>query len=142
MARVTVEDCAEVVPSRFELVALAAQRARLLTDGLQPTLPRNNDKDAVIALREIAEETIDIEEMREMLISNNQEKTSKDEYGVDAISSKDAQEAGFEATEVHDELASLGGVGDAALANPDDSLEEALGSADSVYGDDNLDVDD
>ncbi|MDG6095381.1 DNA-directed RNA polymerase subunit omega [Acetobacter sp. AN02] len=58
MARVTVEDCVEKVPNRFELVLLAAQRARNLSRGEELTIDRDNDKNPVVALREIAEETV------------------------------------------------------------------------------------
>ncbi len=60
MARVTVEDCVEKVPNRFELVLLAAQRARNLSRGEELTLDRDNDKNPVVALREIADETLDL----------------------------------------------------------------------------------
>ena len=58
MARVTVEDCIEKVPNRFELVLLAARRAREISAGASLTVPRDNDKNPVIALREISEETL------------------------------------------------------------------------------------
>ena len=61
MARVTVEDCVQKVPNRFELVLLAAQRARNLSRGEELTVDRDNDKNPVIALREIADETIDLD---------------------------------------------------------------------------------
>lgn len=64
MARVTVEDCIMVVPNRFELVLLAAQRARDISAGLTLTVSRDNDKNPVIALREIAEQSINLEELR------------------------------------------------------------------------------
>ena len=64
MARVTVEDCVGMVPNRFELVLLAAQRARDIRSGAELTVERDNDKNAVIALREIAEEAIDLETLR------------------------------------------------------------------------------
>ena len=68
MARITVEDCIDKIPSRFELVLIASQRARRLHTGEQPTLNRENDKNTVIALREIEEETIPLQEMKENLI--------------------------------------------------------------------------
>lgn len=64
MARVTVEDCVGLVPNRFELVLLAAQRARDIRSGAELTVERDNDKNAVIALREIAEEAIDLDTLR------------------------------------------------------------------------------
>lgn len=72
MARVTVEDCIEKVPSRFELVMLASQRARKIGSGAPLLVDRDNDKNPVIALREIAEEKINTEDMKEELIKNHQ----------------------------------------------------------------------
>ncbi|AQS88346.1 DNA-directed RNA polymerase subunit omega [Neoasaia chiangmaiensis NBRC 101099] len=68
MARVTVEDCIEKVPNRFELVLLAAQRARGLSRGEEMTLSRDNDKNPVVALREIAEETVGLDNLREGIV--------------------------------------------------------------------------
>ncbi len=72
MARVTVEDCIEKVENRFDLVLLSAQRARQLSSGAVTSLPRDNDKNPVIALREIAETAISPEELEQVLISNTQ----------------------------------------------------------------------
>lgn len=69
MARVTVEDCAKEVEDRFELVVLAAERAKKINAGAPITLDRENDKDPVVALREIAAGNIDIESLRESVIS-------------------------------------------------------------------------
>ena len=68
MARVTVEDCIDKVPNRFELVLLAGHRARLLSQGAPMTVDRDNDKNPVVALREIADETIVTEDLREEFI--------------------------------------------------------------------------
>jgi len=70
MARVTVEDCVEKIPNRFELVLLAAQRARNLSRGEELTLDRDNDKNPVVALREIADETIELVKLEQDLISS------------------------------------------------------------------------
>jgi len=70
MARVTVEDCVEKVPNRFELVLLAAQRARNLSRGEELTVDRDNDKNPVVALREIADETIPLEKLESDLIKS------------------------------------------------------------------------
>jgi DNA-directed RNA polymerase subunit omega len=70
MARVTVEDCVEKIPNRFELVLLAAQRARSLSRGEELTLDRDNDKNPVVALREIAEETITVDRLRGDLLKS------------------------------------------------------------------------
>jgi DNA-directed RNA polymerase subunit omega len=72
MARVTVEDCVLKVPNRFELVMLAAQRARNISRGEPLTVDRDNDKNPVVALREIAEETIDLEAVKGDLIKSLQ----------------------------------------------------------------------
>jgi DNA-directed RNA polymerase subunit omega len=68
MARITVEDCVERVPSRFELVMLAAQRARDMSAGAGLTVDRDNDKNPVVALREIAEQTVELDHLRYELI--------------------------------------------------------------------------
>ena len=70
MARVTVEDCVQKVPNRFELVLLAAQRARNLSRGEELTVDRDNDKNPVVALREIAEETIELARIEQDLIKS------------------------------------------------------------------------
>ncbi len=70
MARVTVEDCVEKIPNRFELVLLAAQRARNLSRGEELTVDRDNDKNPVVALREIAEETVTIEKLQHDLLKS------------------------------------------------------------------------
>lgn len=68
MARVTVEDCIEKVTNRFELVMLASQRARQLSSGAAETVERDNDKGPVIALREIAESTLELSELEDSLV--------------------------------------------------------------------------
>lgn len=68
MARVTVEDCVQKVPNRFELVLLAAQRARNVSRGEELTIDRDNDKNPVVALREIADETVDLARIEQDLI--------------------------------------------------------------------------
>ena len=90
MARITVEDCVDKFPSRFELVLIASQRARMLFSGEEATVDRDNDKNTVIALREIAELTIPIEKMKENLIEEYQTVTIIDEEdeNIDTNSSK------------------------------------------------------
>ncbi len=68
MARVTVEDCIEKVPNRFDLVLLAAHRSRNISAGSALTIDRDNDKTPVVALRELAEETLDMDDLRESLV--------------------------------------------------------------------------
>ncbi|HMO09027.1 MAG TPA: DNA-directed RNA polymerase subunit omega [Paracoccaceae bacterium] len=87
MARVTVEDCVDKVPNRFELVMLAAHRAREVAAGSPLTIDRDNDKNPVVALREIAEETQGAEALRERLIASNQTQIEVDEPEEDQMSS-------------------------------------------------------
>jgi DNA-directed RNA polymerase subunit omega len=70
MARVTVEDCVQKVPNRFELVLLAAQRARNISRGEELTLERDNDKNPVVALREIADETLNLPKLEQDLVKS------------------------------------------------------------------------
>jgi DNA-directed RNA polymerase subunit omega len=79
MARVTVEDCVDKVPNRFELVLLAAHRARAIANGSHITVDTENDKNPVIALREIAEKTVPADDMREGLIHSIQKNVEVDE---------------------------------------------------------------
>jgi DNA-directed RNA polymerase subunit omega len=79
MARVTVEDCVDKVPNRFELVLLAAHRARSIASGSHITVDPDNDKNPVIALREIADKTIPPEDLREGLIHSIQKNVEVDE---------------------------------------------------------------
>ncbi len=74
MARVTIEDCTQKIPSRFELVVLAAQRAKEIGSGAKPTVERDNDKNSVVALREIAEGTIAPDSLRESVIRKHQKR--------------------------------------------------------------------
>tara|TARA_B100000029_G_scaffold474396_1_gene516657 strand:+ start:1427 stop:1891 length:465 start_codon:yes stop_codon:yes gene_type:complete len=95
MARITVEDCVDKFPSRFELVLVASQRARKLFSGENPTVEKDNDKNTVIALREIADSTISVEEMKEGLIEEYQTITINDEEieSLELESSKNDQES-------------------------------------------------
>jgi len=86
MARVTVEDCVDKVPNRFELVMLAAHRAREVSAGAAITVDRDNDKNPVVALREIAEETQSADDLRERLIESNQSQIEVDEPEEDSMS--------------------------------------------------------
>ncbi len=83
MARVTVEDCIEKVENRFELVMVAAQRARKIGSGAPLTLDRDNDKNPVIALREIAADTVLVDDLKEDLIKNNQRVIQVDDDTAD-----------------------------------------------------------
>ena len=86
MARVTVEDCVDKVPNRFELVMLAAHRAREIAAGSPITVARDNDKNPVVSLREIAEETQQADDLRERMIEANQTQIEIDEPEEDSMS--------------------------------------------------------
>lgn len=92
MARVTVEDCIDKVVNRFELVMVAAQRARKIGSGAALTVDRDNDKNPVVALREIADETVEVAELKEDLIRNNQRVIALDDDGEDVIDMMDGEQ--------------------------------------------------
>ena len=85
MARVTVEDCIDKVDNRFELVLLAAHRARMVSSGAPLTVDRDNDKNPVVALREIAEETVSPEDLKEDFIHSLQKYVEVDEPEPEAV---------------------------------------------------------
>lgn len=107
MARVTVEDCVDKVPNRFDLVLLATHRARELSTGSAITVIRDNDKNPVVSLREIADETQSADELRERLIESNQIQIEVDEPE-------------------EDEMALLMGIEDDEVADDDMSEEKLL----------------
>jgi DNA-directed RNA polymerase subunit omega len=84
MARVTVEDCIDKVDNRFELVLLAGHRARQISQGAPITIDRDNDKNPVVALREIADETLSPGDLKEDLIHSLQKHVEVDEPEADA----------------------------------------------------------
>jgi len=79
MARVTVEDCVLKIPNRFELVMMAAQRAREVASGAPLSIDRDNDKNPVVALREIADETVSLDGLRDSLIKGHQKMAETEE---------------------------------------------------------------
>lgn len=91
MARVTVEDCVDKIPNRFQLVMAAAQRARKIGSGAALTIDRDDDKNPVVALREIAEETISHEDLKEELIKSHQRMAAYEEED-DSIDLMDGEE--------------------------------------------------
>jgi DNA-directed RNA polymerase subunit omega len=128
MARVTVEDCIDKVPNRFELVLLAAHRARLISSGAQLTVERDRDKNPVVALREIAEEAIQPDDLREQLIHSLQKYVEVDEpeaetvpmmIGAPAAGGGDDTEVQFDKMSEEDLLRGLEG-----LVPPADSDDE------------------
>ncbi len=85
MARVTVEDCIDKVENRFDLVLIAAHRARMISSGAQITVARDNDKNAVVSLREIAEATLSPEDLTEDFIHSLQKHVEVDEPEAEAV---------------------------------------------------------
>ena len=112
MARITVEDCIDKFPSRFELVLVASQRARKLHSGDEPTVEKDNDKNTVIALREIADSTLTVAEMKENLIQEFQKVTLSDEeeeiIELDTFDQKTREikkiQSQFDETEIENEI--------------------------------------
>ena len=88
MARITVEDCIEKISNRFDLVVFAVQRGRELSAGDELTIDRDNDKNTVVSLREIAESTVDIEKLRDNLIISMQKQIQEEENEDKEITSK------------------------------------------------------
>lgn len=123
MARVTVEDCVQKVPNRFELVLFAAQRARNLSRGEELTLERDDDKNPVVALREIAEATIPLAKLEQDLVkslSRAPEPEPADEEVLDLIPT-DQNIFGIQDMAAEDEAANL-------------ALEGEIGAADDIDG--------
>jgi DNA-directed RNA polymerase subunit omega len=127
MARVTVEDCVIKIPNRFRLVMLAAQRARDLSVGTPLTVDRDNDKNPVVALREIAEETITPESLESALIRSLQQnpesdETEEDTTGLLAVEEELAATAGADlvAEEIGDSMVQLE---ESATEKPADDAE-------------------
>jgi DNA-directed RNA polymerase subunit omega len=134
MARVTVEDCVQKVPNRFELVLLASQRARNLSRGEELTIDRDNDKNPVVALREIAEETIELGRIEQDLIralSRAPEPEPADEEVLDLIPT-DQNIFGLQDVSADEEAATL--EEEIETLSPEDmeaAIEAELGGRDS-----------
>src|SRR5712691_7263505 len=112
MARVTVEDCVEKVTNRFELVMVAAQRSREISAGAEPRLERDNDKNPVVALREIADEKVSPDELYNSLVQSLQRHVEVDEPeedGFDAMASN-PEFAGI-AGQMSEQMAAAAGMG-------------------------------
>jgi DNA-directed RNA polymerase subunit omega len=123
MARVTVEDCIVKIPNRFELVMSAAQRTRDISSGAELTVDRDNDKNPVVSLREIAEETVSTAELKESLIRSSQRMApARDDDDAEEDNApqeeEDKADALADALNVQDDSASLDAAG--ALAFQDE----------------------
>lgn len=122
MARVTVEDCIVQVPNRFELVLLAAQRARNIGRGEEMTIERDNDKNPVVALREIADTTIDLAAVEADLVKSLQRAPEPEPAEEEVLDLIATDENIFGVMDVNDELPAEAGVED---LSPDD-IEAAI----------------
>ncbi|WP_169568929.1 DNA-directed RNA polymerase subunit omega [Sneathiella limimaris] len=129
MARVTVEDCVQKVPNRFELVLLAARRARSIAAGSMLTVDRDNDKNPVVALREIGDDTINVADLKDNLVSTLQRRVEVDEPEEDnmaALMSSSTEWAGVVQEDEPQETFSADEVGatDGAAATPSEGESE------------------
>lgn len=131
MARVTVEDCITKIPNRFELVMSAAQRTRDISAGAEITVDRDNDKNPVVSLREIAEETVSVDSLKESLIRGSQRMAPSRDEEEDAVADDD--DATLVAEESADALAD-------ALSVRDDSA--SLDAAGALAFQDEVEIDD
>lgn len=128
MARVTVEDCIEKIPNRFDLVMTAAQRARGIMKGDLPTLERDNDKNPVIALREIAAETVDNDALNDGIVKKLQR-----------LSAQEEQEALVEETSAADvDLSEM--IGDYSETEGEEAGMHVATAADSEPGFEDVDL--
>ena len=103
MARVTVEDCLEKIDNRFNLIMVASKRARQIASGTEPLVERENDKPTVVALREIAEELITEESLKETVLSSSEELLSEEIEEVDALAAALHAEIGQELSQLQSE---------------------------------------
>ena len=132
MARITVEDCIDKFQSRFELVLVASNRARKLFAGEKPTVEIDNDKNTVIALREIAEETLTVEELKNNLIEEYQTNTFSEDEEIDEIednsgeSETEASEFGSDEIQQKNEDAN-NSIEDTLIETAQDNLEDSSG---------------
>ncbi len=127
MARITIEDCVDKIPDRFELVMLAAQRARKISAGAALTLDRDNDKNPVVSLREIAEETVEIADLKEELVKTHQRVIEMDD-DEDVIDSMEGEEA-WSNIAAESNASGFDDVNDDADDEDEPSLEDMAGGA-------------
>lgn len=138
MARVTVEDCIEKLPNRFELVMVAAQRARKIGTGAPLTLDRDNDKNPVVALREIAEDTVSIDDLKEDLVRSKQRVAAfeDDEEDIDLMDGEEEWEtmAAANAAGASDDVAAAEGGADYGAENIGETAPAAEASLEDLAG--------
>ena len=155
MARVTVEDCIEKIPNRYELLMVAAQRAKDIAAGSMITLPRDNDKNTVVALREIAEGTVSVEELQRSLVMGLQQYVEVEEPEEEEMEIMAAEKELADLDEQFSGVLLDSEVSDAMQVREDDDidlemeadaaddadLDEALGDEDFDGADGDMDFD-
>ena len=129
MARVTVEDCIVQIPNRFELVLLAAQRARNIGRGEEMTIERDNDKNPVVALREIAETTIDLAAVEADLVKSLQRAPEPEPAEEEVLDLIATDENIFGVMDVNDELPAEAGAEDLSPDDIEAAIAPELGGA-------------
>jgi DNA-directed RNA polymerase subunit omega len=127
MARVTVEDCIVQVPNRFELVLLAAQRARNIGRGEEMTIDRDNDKNPVVALREIADTTIDLAAVEADLVKSLQRAPEPEPAEEEVLDLIATDENIFGVMDVNDDLPAEAGVDDMSADDIEAAIAAELG---------------
>jgi DNA-directed RNA polymerase subunit omega len=137
MARVTVEDCTKNIPNRFELVLVSAARSKKLSNGLAPTVKRDNDKNPVLALREIASDQVLAEELRDNLLASMQKVRYESQAAEDEEQELDLEKDWSEQiAQLSRELESLGSIEDDLLENMQVDGEDVV-----IEDDENIDLD-
>ena len=150
MARVTVEDCIDKIPNRYELLMVAAQRAKDISSGSPLTIDRDNDKNSVVALREIAEETVSIEELQRSLVMGLQkfvevEEPEEEELEIMAaereLAELDEQFSGLLPQGELEEAMQIHGADDEVmdLDVEDDMMDEGMDDFDDSFADEGFD---
>ncbi len=142
MARVTVEDCIDKIPNRYELLMVAAQRAKDISAGSPITLPRDNDKNPVIALREIAEETVSIEELQKSLVMGLQKYVEVEEPEEEELEIMAAEKELVDLDEQFKGLLLDNELNDSMQVVDDDDGLDLEADADVAADDDDLQLDD
>ncbi len=145
MARVTVEDCIDKIPNRYELLMVAAQRAKDIAAGAPITVARDNDKNPVIALREIADETVSIEELQKSLVMGLQKYVEVEEPEEEELEIMAAEKELADLDEQFSGLLLDADINDAMQVHGEDEdidLEaDAAGDADASFDDDDASLD-
>lgn len=141
MARVTVEDCIDKIPNRYELLMVAAQRAKDISAGSALTVNRDNDKNAVVALREIAEGTVNIEELQHSLVMGLQKFVDVEEPEEEELEIMAAERELSELDEQFSGLISQDEISDAMQIHSGDEDMSAMDDNEDIEGSDDTDFD-